>query len=95
MINATGLLLDPSVFAPGQFDFLQITPTGDVLMLIGTDPPVNIGNVTLTTFINPEGLEEAPGYPGYFFPTAGPDGSGAPNTGTPGTDGRGTLIPGN
>lgn len=55
----------------------------------GTVAPVEIGTIELARFVNPGGLRAIG--KNLFLET---DASGAPTTGSPGTEGRGTIIQG-
>lgn len=58
VVNADGYYLDPPVQIPVDASQVMIRPTGMVeVMLVGSNQPVQIGQLELTRFVNPAGLE--------------------------------------
>lgn len=88
--NSDGPKLDPPLSIPANATSLSISATGDVEVLLpGSTTPTNIGTIEVASFINPKGLKPI-GNNVYVESEA----SGPPISGTPGTDGRGTLLQG-
>lgn len=90
MVTAGGYPLDPAIFVPEEA--LSITVSRDGIVSI-TEPSNNqseqIGQITLSTFVNPAGLESI-GENLYLETTA----SGPRNESVPGMNGLGTLYQG-
>ncbi|MFP8965819.1 flagellar basal-body rod protein FlgG [Pokkaliibacter sp. CJK22405] len=90
IVNQSGYPMDPQI---NVADATQITISGDgqVEVVINGDTanPQVAGQLQLTTFVNPAGLQDMGG--DIYKETVA---SGAPNDGVPGEDGRGTLIQG-
>ena len=90
LVNAQGLPLVPQITVPNNALSLTIGSNGMVSVTTpGNAAPTDLGQLTLTTFINPAGLQ-AMGE-NLFQETAA---SGTPNQGQPGTAGIGTLKQG-
>lgn len=90
LVNAQGLPLVPQITVPNNALSLTIGANGMVSVTTpGNAAPTDLGQLTLTTFINPAGLQ-AMGE-NLFQETAA---SGTPNQGQPGTAGIGTLKQG-
>jgi flagellar basal-body rod protein FlgG len=86
----TGRLLDPSIDIPPDATDISISPEGVVsVRQPGNVNLTNVGNIELSTFINPEGLLKL-GENLY----AETDASGPPTEGPPGQDGVGKLRQG-
>jgi flagellar basal-body rod protein FlgG len=85
-----GMLLDPPITIPTGVTSVSIAANGKVsaTMASQTDP-VEIGSIEVATFVNPAGLK-ALGH-NLFQKTPA---SGEPQQGTPGEEGRGTLLQG-
>lgn len=90
LVNAQGLPLVPQITVPNNALSLTIGANGMVSAAVpGSTAPTELGQLTLTTFVNPAGLQ-AMGE-NLFQETAA---SGNPNQGQPGTAGIGTLRQG-
>jgi flagellar basal-body rod protein FlgG len=88
VVTSSGYQLQPGVTLPG--DALSITIGRDGVVSViqpGNTAPVQIGSLQLYDFVNPSGLE--PRGENLLVETAS---SGAPTSGTPGTNGLGTLV---
>jgi flagellar basal-body rod protein FlgG len=58
IVNPDGYYLDPPIQIPVDSSQVIIRPTGQVdAMLVGSNQPVQIGQLELTRFVNPAGLE--------------------------------------
>lgn len=90
MVTSNGYILQPGITVPANTLSMTIGEDGIVTALAqGNSAPSQIGNIQLSDFINPPGLQ-AIGQ-NLFLETAS---SGAPQTGTPGLNGIGQLIQG-
>jgi len=90
LVNAQGLPLVPQITVPNNALSVTIGANGMVSASVpGNVAPTELGQLTLTTFVNPAGLQ-AMGE-NLFQETAA---SGNPNEGQPGTAGIGTLKQG-
>jgi len=90
IVNANGYAMEPAITVPDNTLSLTIGTDGTVSALVaGDSAPTQIGNIELSDFINPTGLEAVGG--NLFRETLA---SGTPTTTTPGEDGVGTLIQG-
>jgi flagellar basal-body rod protein FlgG len=90
IVNADGLPIDPGITIPQGATGVTISANGQVsVTLPGQTTQTELGQITLSTFINPPGLT-AIGH-NLFTPTAG---SGEPQVGEAGVDGRGTILQG-
>jgi flagellar basal-body rod protein FlgG len=88
MVTSSGYPLQPGITIPEGAQSVTIGSDGVVsAQLTGQPAPVQVGSITLTDFINPSGLQ-AEGH-NLFTETAA---SGAPQQGTPGENGLGTLA---
>jgi len=80
IVNADGNFLDPPVQIPADASLIQITSAGQIMVQIaGSSQQVQVGQIELTRFVNPAGLQ-ALGH-NLFQQTAA---SGDPIQGTPG-----------
>lgn len=87
LVNADGLVIQPSITIPEGTQSLTIGKDGTVsVVLPGDSVAQQIGQITITDFINPGGLEAIGG--NLFLETTA---SGTPTNGTAGLDGLGTL----
>ena len=85
-----GYLVDPGITVPQNATSVSINNVGQVTALIpGTTTPQALGQITLSRFINPVGLESIGD--NFYLETAG---SGQPIDGTPGAEGFGTVQQG-
>ncbi|OON38758.1 flagellar basal body rod protein FlgG [Izhakiella australiensis] len=90
LTNSQGLPLIPQIELPENVQKLTIGRDGTVSATVGGEAePVELGQLTLVTFVNPAGLE-ALGDNLYRETTA----SGEANEGVPGEDGFGSLLQG-
>ncbi|MCA9116484.1 MAG: flagellar hook-basal body complex protein, partial [Planctomycetaceae bacterium] len=82
--------LEPEIQIPDTAETIRILSDGTVqTTLPGDTPPKAAGQIQLSRFLNPDGLE--PQGEGVFAMTRA---AGRPQTGNPGTGGRGTLRAG-
>lgn len=90
IVNANGFLLEPNITIPVGANNITISQDGVVSATLSGNPtPQNVGEITLTDFVNPAGLQSLGG--NLFYPTAS---SGDPQTGTAGQNGLGQIIQG-
>jgi len=90
VVNSDGLLLTPEIVIPTDATQISIGTDGTVSVLqAGQAEPTELGTVELAKFINPAGLESI-GRNLYLESAA----SGAPQTGTGGEEGFGTIAQG-
>ncbi len=90
IVTASGDVLQPGITVPANTQSLTIGSDGVVSALVaGSAAPTQIGSIQLSDFINPAGLQ--PIGQNLFLETAA---SGAPQSGTPGQTGLGTLVQG-
>lgn len=90
MVTSSGYALEPGIQIPPGAQSVTIGSDGTVsAQLSGQAEPVQIGTIQLTNFINPGGLQ--PRGKNLYVQTAA---SGAPEPGTPGFNGLGTLQQG-
>ena len=90
LVNANGDALVPPITIPPNATSVSIAQDGTVSAAVsGQTNPVQVGTITLTNFINPAGLNSI-GHNLYLQTSA----SGAPQVGTPGQNGLGTIQQG-
>ena len=90
LVTAEGHSIQPAITLPNNVQSLTIGTDGVVTALAaGNTAPQVIGNLQLSNFVNPGGLQ--PIGKNLFAETAA---SGAAQTGTPGQNGLGSLIHG-
>lgn len=90
VVTASGNPLEPQIQLADSTTTVTIGKDGTVTATVaGQSTPVNIGNITLTDFINPAGLESIGN---NLFRETGA--SGAPVEGTPSLDGFGSTEQG-
>jgi flagellar basal-body rod protein FlgG len=90
LVTAEGYPLDPQITIPPNATGVTIARTGIVsVSMPGQSAPQEVGTLELASFQNPAGLEGL-GANLFSVTTA----SGEPTTGTPGSDGMGTLVQG-
>jgi len=90
LVTNNGYLVQPGITIPANAQSVTIGNDGIVTVLLpGQTLPQNIGQVQIAGFVNPSGLE--PKGQNVFAETAA---SGAPNAGTPGQNGLGSLQQG-
>jgi len=90
MVTPEGYVVDPVITIPQDATSITINQLGTVQVTqTGQSAPTDIGQLQLAKFINKSGLE--PIGDNLFLETAS---SGAPQTGTAGAEGFGTLLQG-
>lgn len=90
IVNANGFLLEPTITIPENTNNITISQDGNVsASILGVIQPQDLGQITLTDFVNPAGLQSLGG--NLFAATAA---SGDPQTGTAGENGLGAVIQG-
>ncbi len=90
VVNASGYPISPAITIPAGAQSISIGNDGTVsVTLPGSAKPTTVGQVQLATFVNDEGLQ--PVGNNLLVESAA---SGAPQVGTPGTSGIGTLQQG-
>ncbi|GAA3903465.1 flagellar basal-body rod protein FlgG [Halomonas cibimaris] len=90
MVNANGYPLEPAIFIPANALSVSIGEEGIVSVREPGNPVDNeVGQINLTSFNNPTGLESIGG--NLYLETGS---SGAPNQNPPGVNGTGTLMQG-
>jgi flagellar basal-body rod protein FlgG len=90
LVTPEGMPIEPPITIPQNAVSVSISATGAVTALVsGQTTPVEVGQISLSNFINPAGLR-ALGH-NLFAPTVA---SGEAQVGLPGEDGRGTLLQG-
>ncbi len=88
--SGAGFLLQPTIEIPEDAQQITVSQEGEVsVTLDGEAEPAVVGQLTTTDFINPSGLQ--PIGQNLYLETAV---SGAPNQGTPGLQGFGSIIQG-
>jgi flagellar basal-body rod protein FlgG len=87
LANDQGRRLQPVITVPPEAVSVTIGADGRVFASIrGEATPEELGQLNIATFINPAGLKQVG--ENVFVETSA---SGAPNTGVPGVDGRGSI----
>lgn len=90
LVTSSGYLVQPGITIPQGAQSVTIGNDGTVsVTLAGQSAPTQIGQLQLANFINPPGLQ--PIGQNLLVQSAA---SGAPQTGSPGTNGLGTLTQG-
>ena len=90
VVTASGYPLSPAITIPANAQSVSIGADGTVSVTTsGTAKPTSVGQIQLASFINVEGLQ--PTGNNLLVESAA---SGAPQVGTPGTSGLGTLQQG-
>jgi flagellar basal-body rod protein FlgG len=90
MVTSSGYVLQPGISIPDGAQSVTIGKDGVVTVsVLGQPAPVQVGQIQLTDFINPAGLQ--PLGENLLVESAA---SGAPQTGTPGQNGLGTTFQG-
>ncbi|WP_313514328.1 flagellar basal-body rod protein FlgG [Pseudomonas sp.] len=88
VVTANGFPLEPAIVVPPETQTFTVGEDGTVSVTVaGTSTPTVIGNIQTANFINPAGLQATGN--NLFMETAS---SGAPQTGTPGLNGLGTVL---
>lgn len=90
LVTSEGAPLDPPILIPSDSISVTVGADGTVnAMVQGQTAPVNLGQITVATFVNPSGLHSLGR--NLYIPTAA---SGEPMVGAPGENGRGTMLQG-
>ncbi|MGH1487695.1 MAG: flagellar basal-body rod protein FlgG [Cellvibrionaceae bacterium] len=90
VVNASGYLLQPNITVPENASNITISTDGVIsASIFGVPDPQQLGDIQLSDFVNPAGLQSLGG--NLFIPTAS---SGDAQTGTPGLNGLGEIIQG-
>ena len=90
MVTSSGYVVQPALAIPNNAQLIQVGVDGVVSVTEAGNPnPTQIGNIQLTLFANPSGLQ-AKGE-NLFLETVS---SGPPQAGTPGQNGLGTIVQG-
>jgi flagellar basal-body rod protein FlgG len=91
LVNGDGLVVQPPITFPADVTSTKISSDGTVSVLTASSPntPIVLGQLRLTNFTNPQGLQAISG--NRFVETKA---SGVPLTNIPGTNGLGVLIQG-
>jgi len=90
LVTASGYTLQPGITIPTDTQSITIGSDGVVsAQLAGQSSPTAVGNIQISSFINPTGLQ--PVGENLFVESAA---SGAPQAGTPGLTGLGSLRQG-
>lgn len=90
IVTSDGYPIEPAITIPSDATMISIDSQGGVSVTQpGTTAPSTVGTIQLATFINPAGLQSIG--KNIALET---DASGAPNTGNPGIDERGTTQQG-
>ena len=88
VVTANGFPLEPAIVVPPETQTFTVGEDGTVSVTVaGSSTPTVIGNIQTADFINPAGLQATGN--NLFMETAS---SGAPQTGTPGLNGLGTVL---
>jgi flagellar basal-body rod protein FlgG len=90
LVTSEGYLIEPAITLPEQVINFSVGGNGEVSVTVAGDPnPVELGQLELADFVNPQGLQ-AVGQ-NLFIETAA---SGAPIIGIAGEEGRGIIKQG-
>jgi flagellar basal-body rod protein FlgG len=90
IVNASGYLLQPNITVPENASNITISTDGVIsASIFGVAEPQQLGDIQLSDFVNPAGLQSLGG--NLFIATAS---SGDAQTGTPGLNGLGEIIQG-
>lgn len=88
IVNASGFALQPSIVIPNDAQTFTVGRDGTVSITVAGNPAAQvIGNLQTADFINPAGLQAVGN--NLFLETAA---SGAPQVGTPGLAGFGSVL---
>ena len=88
VVNSQGLKLQPNITVP-EGATLAVAGDGTLTAKVGDQPATQLGQLQLVNFPNPSGLESFGG--NLYRETVA---SGAATTGTPGSDGFGSMVQG-
>jgi flagellar basal-body rod protein FlgG len=90
LVTSNGYLVQPGITLPTNAQSVTIGSDGVVsAQLAGQASPQQVGQLTVTDFVNPAGLQ--PRGDNLYLETAA---SGSPQTGTPGAHGLGGIVQG-
>jgi len=90
LVTVDGYVIEPGITIPDDAISISISDEGLVQAFVGTDTePTDLGTIDLARFINPTGLESIGD--NLYLETPS---SGAPQVGTPGDEGYGSLEQG-
>ena len=90
LVTSTGFALSPAITIPANAQTVTIGTDGTVSVTVpGTPTPTQVGQIQLADFINPSGLQ--PRGDNLLIESVS---SGAPQVGTPGTNGLGATQQG-
>ena len=89
VVTARGLVLQPAISVPDNTQSITISTDGIVEATIAGQGTQQVGTLTISNFVNPAGLQAIGS--NLFIETAA---SGSPTSGTPGTQGLGSLEQG-
>jgi flagellar basal-body rod protein FlgG len=90
LVNSSGYAIQPGMTIPVEAQSITIGTDGTVsVRMPGATSTTQVGNLQLVDFINPAGLQPI-GANLYVESSA----SGTPQSGTPGTNGMGTVVQG-
>ena len=88
LVTSQGYSLEPAIVLPAEVQTFTVGEDGTVSVTVSGDPtPQVIGNIQTADFVNPAGLQAIGN---NLFPDTGS--SGAPQVGTPGLTGLGTVL---
>ena len=87
-VTSNGFALEPAIMLPPEVRTFTVGEDGTATVTTAGNPQAQIvGNIQITDFVNPAGLEAIGN--NLFLETAA---SGAPQDGTPGLNGLGTVL---
>ena len=90
IVNSSGYLLQPNITIPQDASSITVSRDGIISAnLLGQAAPQQLGEIQVSDFVNPAGLQSLGG--NIFVATAA---SGDAQTGTPGLNGLGEIIQG-
>jgi flagellar basal-body rod protein FlgG len=90
IVSNDGLPIEPPITLPEGATNISVSPTGKVTVTLpGEEDPVEVGQISLSTFVNPSGLRNL-GHNLYERTLA----SGEPMVSDPGSEGLGTIMQG-
>ena len=88
LVTSQGYSLEPAIVLPAEVQTFTVGEDGTVSVTVSGDPaPQEIGNIQTADFVNPAGLQAIGN--NLFLETGS---SGAPQVGTPGLTGLGTVL---
>ena len=88
LVTSQGYSLEPAIVLPAEVQTFTVGEDGTVSVTVSGDPtPQVVGNIQTADFVNPAGLQAIGN--NLFLETAS---SGAPQVGTPGLTGLGTVL---